>query len=350
MDLQSKIGQLFMAGMPGTNLDEKTLSLIREHNVGGIIFFSRNIEDPVQIARLCRDLQKEALNAWGSPLILAVDQEGGRVARLKEPFTVFPGNAAVSEAEEPVKGAEEFGTVTAREMKLVGLNMNLAPVVDVQRGELEKHLQGRTFGDRPERVALLGKAVIRTLQENGVMAVAKHFPGLGQAGVDPHVHLPRIDATKAEIERVNLVPFTAAVGEGVAGIMSSHAVYPALDPENPATLSREVLTRLLREAMGFRGLILTDDLEMGAIAGQRPVADASLRAFQAGADILLVCKGQEHVAESCRMLRERLSRGLIPEERLIRSVARIESAKARFLGKREEISLARVKEYFKARA
>jgi len=350
MDLQSRIGQLFMAGMLGTSLDEKTVSLIREFNVGGIIFFSRNIEDPVQLARLCRDLQKEALNSWGVPLMLAVDQEGGRVARLREPFTVFPGNAAIAEADEPTKRAEEFGVVTAREMRLVGLNMNLAPVVDVQRGELEKHLQGRTFGDGPERVALLGRTVIRSLQENGVMAVAKHFPGLGQAGVDPHVHLPRIQATKAEIEKVNLIPFRAAIDQGVAGIMSSHAVYPALDPESPATLSREVLTRLLRQTMDFRGLIITDDLEMGAIAGQRPVADASLLAFQAGADILLICKGQEHVAQSCRLLRERLSRGHIPEERLIESLKRIESAKARFLGKKDKISLARVREYFRGSA
>jgi beta-N-acetylhexosaminidase len=349
-DLQSGIGQLFMAGIQGTGLDQDTLSLIREFNVGGFIFFSRNIEDPVQISELCRDLQREALKSRGAPLFLAVDQEGGRVARLREPFTSFPGNASIADDEEPAKRAEEFGTITAREMKLVGLNMNLAPVVDVQRGELEKHLQGRSFGESPERVALLGRTVIRFLQENGVMAVAKHFPGLGQAKVDPHVHLPRIEARKGEIEKVNLVPFEAAIDQGVAGIMSSHAVYPALDPEYPATLSQEVLTHLLRDTMAFQGLIITDDLEMGAIAGERPVADAALLAFQAGADILLICKGQEHVAESCRLLRDRLSQGQVQEERLVQSLKRIESMKARFLGKGKEISLARVREYFKTSA
>ena len=337
-----------MAGMPGAGLDDRTLSLVREFNVGGIIFFSRNIEDPVQLAGLCQDLQREALKSWGVPLFLAVDQEGGRVARLREPFTTFPGNAAISGGEEPSKRAEEFGAVTAKEMNLVGLNMNLAPVVDVQRGELEKHLQGRTFGENPDQVALLGRTVIRSLQENGVLAVAKHFPGLGQAKVDPHLRLPRIEASEEEIEKRDLVPFKAAIDEGVAGIMSSHAVYAALDPERPATLSRQVLTRLLRGIMDFQGLLITDDLEMGAIAG--PVEESALLAFQAGADVLLICKGQEHVEEGCRLLKDRLTQGQIPEERLVQSLKRIESAKARFLGKKEEISLARVREYFKKNA
>jgi beta-N-acetylhexosaminidase len=350
IDLYSRIGQLFMAGLPGTGLDENTISLIRECNLGGVIFFSRNIEDPSQLAGLCRDLQREALDAHGTPLFLAVDQEGGRVARLKEPFTSFPGNAAMAADRECVERAEEFGTVTAKEMKLVGLNMDLAPVVDVQRGQLEKHLQGRSFGEDPEKVALLGRTVIKFLQENGVMAVAKHFPGLGRARVDPHVHLPIIDAHKEEIEKVSLAPFRSAIDQGVAGIMSSHAVYPAFDPEHPATLSQEILTHLLRDRMGFKGLIMTDDLEMGAIAGQRSVAGAALLAFHAGADILLICKEQQNVAEACRLMRDRLSQGRISEERVVRSLERVERVKARFLAKKQEISLAGVKEYFRMKS
>jgi beta-N-acetylhexosaminidase len=348
--LSSEVGQLFMAGLPGTGLDKNTLSLIRECNLGGIIFFSRNIEGPLQLAELCRDLQREAMNAHGTPLFLAVDQEGGRVARLKEPFTVFPGNAAIAADRDCVKRAEEFGTVTAREMKLVGLNMDLAPVVDVQRGELEKHLQSRSFGENIEKVALLGKTVIRSLQENGVMAVAKHFPGLGQARVDPHVYLPVIDACKEELEKVSLIPFRFAIEQEVTGIMSSHAVYPALDPKHPATLSQEILTHLLRDTMGFKGLIITDDLEMGAIAGRGPVAEAALLAFEAGADILLICKEQENVAEGFRLLKDRLVKGRISEERVARSLERVERAKTQFLAKKKEISLHRVKEYFRKSA
>lgn len=349
-DLQSRIGQLFTAGMPGTSLDRETVSLIREFNVGGIVFFSRNIEGPAQIAGLCRDLQREAMNAWGVPLFLAIDQEGGRVARLKEPFTVFPGNASIAGSGEAARLAEEFGRTTAREMNLVGLNLNLAPVVDVQKGELEQHLRGRTFGESPERVALLGRTVIRALQGNGIMAVAKHFPGLGQATVDPHVHLPRIEATNEEMAASHLLPFAEAIDEGVAGIMSSHAVYPALDPLNPATLSGAVLGRLLRKSMGFAGLIMTDDLEMGAIAGRNSVSGAARLAFQAGADVLLICKGQEHVAEGCRLLQDNVEHGQITEERLGQSLKRIETTKARFLRKSPAISLSEVRDYFGKRA
>ncbi|MCX5877693.1 MAG: beta-N-acetylhexosaminidase [Deltaproteobacteria bacterium] len=349
-DVEREIGQLFMVGMPGPHLDKETDTLIREHHVGGIILFSRNIEDPLQLGALCRDLQGEALKKQGSPLFLAVDQEGGRVARLKEPFRSFPGNAAIGMDAEPVKRAIEFATVTSREMKVVGLNMNLAPVVDVQRGEIEKHLAGRSFGEDPEVVAFLGRTVVKRLQENGIMAVAKHFPGLGRADVDPHFHLPKIDIDLEELERINIPPFAAAIEEGVCGIMTSHAIYPALDPHRPATLSPLVLTELLRERMGFRGLTISDDLEMGAIAREWSVADGALQAFQAGADILLICKDQSHVRESLDLLRRALAKGTISTERLAQSLERIRKMKARFLGHREEISLASVKEYFKISA
>ena len=210
-ELNARIGQLIMAGMPGPQVDDVTEALIRDYNIGGIILFSRNIQDPLQLAKLCRQLQDMALKYHDRPLFLAVDQEGGRVARLKEPFTLFEGNSAIGRSDRPVEKAIEFGETTAREMKLVGLNMNLAPVVDVQRGELEKHLAGRSFGEDPEAVALLGRTVIASLQGNGVMAVAKHFPGLGRTSVDPHFQLPRIDIDLDEMEAINLPPFRAAV-------------------------------------------------------------------------------------------------------------------------------------------
>jgi beta-N-acetylhexosaminidase len=335
-----------MIGVPGLALDKETDELIREGHIGGVILFSRNIEDPLQLAALCRDLQSAASKAQDSPLFLAVDQEGGRVARLKDPFKIFPGNAAIGMDEEPVKRAIEFATVTAKEMKLVGLNMNLAPVVDVQRGEVEKHLAGRSFGEDPEVVAFLGRTVVKHLQKNGIMAVAKHFPGLGRAKVDPHVHLPKINIDLEELERINLPPFAAAIEEGVCGIMTSHAVYPALDPEQPATLSPKVLIEVLRKKMGFRGLTITDDLEMGAIAGDWSVAEGAVKSFQAGADILLICKDQGRVRESLDRMRQAVSKGTLSTERIARSLERIREAKARFLGHREEISLAGVREYF----
>jgi beta-N-acetylhexosaminidase len=349
-DIEREIGQLFMIGVPGPALDKETDELIREGHIGGVILFSRNIERPLQLAALCRDLQAAASKAQVSPLFLAVDQEGGRVARLKDPFKSFPGNAAIGMDEEPVKRAIEFATVTSNEMKIVGLNMNLAPVVDVQRGEIEKHLAGRSFGEDPELVAYLGRTVVKHLQKNGIMAVAKHFPGLGRADVDPHFHLPKINIDLEELERINFPPFVAAIDEGVCGIMTSHAIYPALDHERPATLSPTVLTKVLRERMGFRGLTITDDLEMGAIATERGVADGALESFQAGADILLICKDQTHVRESLDLLRQAVAKGTISAERLAQTLERIRETKARFLGHGEEISLADVEKYFRRSA
>jgi beta-N-acetylhexosaminidase len=182
------------------------------------------------------------------------------------------------------------------------------------------------------------------------MAVAKHFPGLGRADVDPHFHLPKINIGLEELERVNFPPFAAAIEEGVCGIMTSHAIYPALDREKPATLSPMVLTKVLRERMGFRGLTITDDLEMGAIAEDWSVAEGALTSFQAGADILLICKDQGHVRESLDRMQRALTEGSITKERVAQSLKRIKKMKMKFLGRREETSLADVKEYFKRNA
>lgn len=349
-EVNQKIGQLFMAGIPGPRLDEETESLIRDYHLGGIILFSCNIVDPVQVTKLCRDIQDKALKHHKHYIFLAVDQEGGRVARLGEPFTQFPGNAAISMDDNPIEKAREFALVTAREMKMVGLNMNLAPVVDVNRGRPEKHLEDRTFGEDPEMTAMLGKTVVKVLQENGIMAVAKHFPGLGSTGIDPHHNLPRIEMDMGELEEVNLLPFKAAIEEGVSAIMTSHAIYSSMDQKRPATMSPAILNTLLRGKMGFDGLVITDDLEMGAIAKHWGVVEGALASFEAGSDILLICKDQKSVLDSLNLLRRRLLRGEIPFERLNQSLERIEKVRSRFLGHKDEISLTKVEDYFRSRS
>lgn len=349
-ELNRKIGQLFMAGIPGTFLDEGTELLIREYNPAGLILFSRNIKDPLQLAGLCRDLQDAAIKYHGSPLFIAVDQEGGMVARLKEPFTVFPGNSVIGMDEDPAARARDFGRITAREMKIVGLNMNLAPVIDVQRGKPEKHLMGRMFSENYETVALLGRTVVRALQENGVMAAAKHFPGLGKAPVDPHFNLPKIDMDIKEIDEINLPPFRAVIEEDVSAIMTSHAIYPALDVKRPATLSRSILTVLLRKQLGFKGLIMTDDLEMGAIVKKYGIAEGALASLRAGADILLICEDQEKVLESIFLIRKMLLEERITLKRLNQSHKRIAETKLKFCKPEEKVSLTDVKKYFRLRS
>ena len=345
-ELHDHVGRLFMAGMPGPRLDEGTISLIRERGLGGVILFKRNIEDPLQVAALCNDLQKTALKYHGTPLFLAVDQEGGRVARLGEPFTRFPGNSAIGDGPHPDHMAARFGRVTAREMRLAGLNMNMAPVLDVPKGAVDPHLEGRMFGEDPVEVGRLGRIVVKALQENGVMAVGKHFPGLGKARLDPHEHLPTIEAGTQEIKTINLPPFQAAIGEGVSAIMTSHAVYPSLDAHHPATLSYAIITELLRKQLEFQKLIITDDLEMGAIKKNMGVPEGAVKAFEAGNDVLLICEDQSLVRESMDRLRNRLLKNEALLLRLHESVDRIMAAKEKFLGSWGPVSFKEIKRFF----
>jgi beta-N-acetylhexosaminidase len=252
----------------------------------------------------------------------------------------------MGQGAKPMEKAMEFGQITAKELKLVGINMNFAPVLDVQRGEPEKHLRGRTFGEDVKIVSRLGKIVVESLQEHGILAVAKHFPGLGRSRVDPHFELPRIELDMKEIEGVNLPPFQTAININVSGIMTSHAIYPALDPERPATLSPVILTRLLRDKMGFEGLVITDDLEMGAIAKHWGIAEGAAAAFEAGADILLICENQNRVLEGIELLRRRLLQGEISSQRLDQSNERIMKLRSDLLDRREWVLTGNIKEYF----
>jgi len=346
LELDKKIGQLFIGGMPGPELDYNTIKLIKDYNLGGIILFKRNIIDPVQLACLCRDIQNLSMEYIGIPLFLAIDQEGGRVARLTKPFTQFPGNSAIGRDQRPEDMAVDFAGTTAVEMALVGLNMDMAPVLDVARPKIDPHLEGRCFSENPQVVTMLGKIVINELQQGGIMAVAKHFPGLGKAGLDPHLQLPIIAANQDEMESVHLPPFAGAIEANVSAIMSSHAVYPALDPETPGTLSKKIMTGLLREKMGFKGLAISDDLEMGAIVNETDVSQGAPNAFDAGIDLLLICSKQDYLLESIAIIKDRLIEGDISYERLRGSLKRIGKYKSKFLFSHKIVSLNSVKRYF----
>jgi len=345
-EITQKIGRLFIGGIPGPELDTDTINLIKNYHLGGIILFKRNIKDPIQLARLCRDIQRVSMENSGIPLFLAIDQEGGRVARLKEPFSQFPGNAAIGEDPDPEQSAIQYASTTAREMSLVGLNMNMAPVMDVAQPNMDRHLVGRSFSHDPLLATRLGKIVINTMQQGGIMAVAKHFPGLGKSDFDPHLNLPTVHVTLEEMESVHLPPFAGAIEANVSAIMSSHAVYPALDPDMPATLSRKIMTDLLREKMRFYGLLLSDDLEMGAIAKERGLPEGAADAFDAGIDLLLICKNQSLLLDSIELIRDKVLKGEIPYERLEKSLERIAKYKKRLLYPRRRVTFKAVREYF----
>lgn len=338
-------GSLIMAGLPGYDADRDTEQLIMEYAPCGIILFSRNIKSPEQVAELINNLQQLSLKYTGCKLFIAVDQEGGPVARLRAPFREFPGNEVMSKTSDPVKSCEEFAKITACEMNLVGFNMDMAPVLDILGKNTDGVLAGRTFGSDPELAAILGRVIIRTLQDNGIMAVAKHFPGLGATSVDPHKDLPLMDISGQELESVHMYPFAQAIEEKVSGIMTSHGVYPAFDPASPATTSSYILTEILRKKYSYSGLILTDDLEMGAIKGKCP--EAAVSSVEAGADILLICKNQDLVKETVEALVSKAETDAGFSEKIRASFERIKTAKDYFnINRRIDIGLNEIRKYF----
>jgi beta-N-acetylhexosaminidase len=294
----SSWGQLLMMGIPGPHVDAAARELVCDLHVGGIILFARNLESPGQVWQLTRDLQRLAREAGGPPLLIAVDQEGGRVQRLKAPFTLIPPARELAAQSTPAEVAALARRV-ARELFLVGINVNLAPVLDVARGP-ECPLGDRSYSSDPELVTAFATAAIRGYLAGGVIPVAKHFPGLGDTLADSHQVLPAAASPDPE-RRVDLLPFRQAVAAQVPAVMTAHLLVPLWD-SLPATLSRVALQDWLRRRLGFQGVIITDDLEMGAIARQQSVPLAASQALAAGADLLLICQDWQAARETAQLL------------------------------------------------
>lgn len=319
-------GQRMMVGFDGVCLNADLKDMIKGLKVGGLILFSQNIEDPDQVRALCRSAQEYAAAFDLPPLFIAIDQEGGTVARLREPFTRFAeGNPGMKHPGD----AEHFARVTADELHLIGVNMNMAPVMDVQPDDFEGIMHKRVFRGNASFVADMGSCMIHTFQKNGIMAVAKHFPGIGRTTLDSHLDLPVLDTPAEELELSDLVPFAAAIRQSVAGIMMSHINYKALDPKWPASLSRRIVTTLLRETMGYQGLVMTDDLDMKAI--KIPIEQSIQRLVHAQVDLALVCHQGPDIDGAFRALLHETVKTDQAKRNSARSLERIMSLKRTFL-------------------
>ncbi len=327
MTIEEKVGQFIMVGFEGIQANEAIETHIRERFVGGIVLFSRNIESPQQTAELTNELQRLAgATARQIPLFIGIDQEGGWVIRLREGATVLPGNMALG-ATDSTELAERAGEITAVELAAVGVNLNFAPVVDVNNNPQNPVIGRRSFGESPELVSRLGVAYIRGLQRNGVLATAKHFPGHGDTTVDSHFDLPTVNHDPERIHALELRPFRAAIDADVAAIMTAHIIYPAFDADRPATLSPTILTDLLRKELGFDGLIITDDMEMKAIDDCYRSGEAAVMAVEAGADIVMVLWSPTKQIEVFGALLSAVKSGRISQARLDQSVKRILKSK-----------------------
>ena len=326
--IRRDIGQLLIGSLPGTTITPELRSLAREFQLGGIILFSRNIEAPEQVAELAHDVQSLATE---SPLWVSVDQEGGRVARLKAPFTEWPPMAVLGRSGD-ASLASRFAASLAAELKAVGITLDYAPVLDIHTNPKNPIIGDRALAESAEQVAELGAAIVAGLQDHGVAACGKHFPGHGDTAVDSHLDLPLVEHPPDRIRRVECVPFRAAIAADVAFIMTAHILVPALDEDLPATLSPRIVKGLLRDELGFRSVIVSDDLEMKAIAKTWTVPDAAVRAIAAGCDAFLVCSGDvDAQAQALEALVHAVEDGHIPHKALEGSQKRLRQVKERFL-------------------
>ncbi|GIP32214.1 beta-N-acetylhexosaminidase [Paenibacillus sp. J2TS4] len=327
MTLEEKIGQMIIAGVQGTSASSEDERMIKEQHVGGIIFYKNNLADPASVVRFANQL-KQWNESHSVPLLLSVDQEGGRVSRL-------PGLDLLPTAQEigqwnSREAAGEIGAILGEEVKAMGLNMNFAPVLDINNNPKNPVIGDRSFGSTAEIVSSMGIEAMKQMELTGVIPVVKHFPGHGDTETDSHLDLPVIHKSEKDLTELEWKPFVKAIEEGTDAIMVAHILFPQIDEQYPSSLSPAVVTGQLRDKLGFEGVILTDDLTMGAIVNRYGIGEASVLSVQAGTDILLIAHEYSNVDEVTAALKQSVADGTLSEERIDESVRRILQLKTKF--------------------
>jgi beta-N-acetylhexosaminidase len=338
--LRRQVGQLLIAGFDGHQLPVELKSLAREFGLGGVILFARNVAEPGQVAELCHESARLAPEA---PPWVSIDQEGGRVARLKAPFTEWPPMATLGQSGDEALAAR-FARALARELKAVGITLDYAPVLDVHTNPKNPVIGDRALSANAADAARLGAAIVRTMQAEGVAACGKHFPGHGDTSADSHLELPLVEHPVERMREVEFLPFKAAIEARVATIMTAHVFAPALDEKWPATLSKRVVTGLLRQELKYDGVILSDDLEMKAIAKDYRLPDAAVLAIEAGCDGVLICSA-DHQAQGAALeaIVHAIEQRRLPMTLIEDALKRHQRAKERFPGAQIAASLPTAK-------
>lgn len=327
LTIKEKIGQISMYGIDTTEITEDTINLIKEYRVGNIILFARNVESPEQLFKLTQDLQKLAMEEFGIPMFISIDQEGGMVTRIFEGSTFFPGAMTIS-ATNNVKNAYNMGKIMGKELNALGVNMNLAPILDVNNNPHNPVIGVRSFSDKPEVVADYSWNFSKGLQEEGVFATGKHFPGHGDTNVDSHLGLPTITHDLDRLNEVEFYPFKYNIKKGIKGIMSSHINFTKLTKDGtPATLSKEVMTDLLRKEFGFKGLLVSDSMTMKGVVQKYSAEEATLMAINAGLDLTCLCHPESPRRETLEYLYKAYEDGRLTEETINERLKRVLKAK-----------------------
>ncbi|WIV13344.1 beta-N-acetylhexosaminidase [Proteiniborus sp. MB09-C3] len=328
MSIEEKIGQMVVVGLEGYTLDDNSRKMIEEYKVGGIIIFGKNVESSSQLLSLVNSL-KETNSKNRIPLFISVDEEGGRVSRMPKEIKKLPTNKKIGQINNK-ELSYEIGTVLAEELKLFGFNMDFAPVLDINSNPKNPVIGDRSFGTNAAIVSDLGIQTMKGIQSEEVVSVIKHFPGHGDTSVDSHVGLPAVDHDLERLMSFELIPFKEAIDNGADTVMVAHILLKKIDPDYPSSLSKTIITDILREDLGFNGVVISDDMTMGAIAENYEIGDASVNAINAGSDIVLIAHGFDNGVSAINSIKEAVTNGTISEDRLNDSVYRILSLKEKY--------------------
>lgn len=328
MTLEEKIGQMVIVGFDGYAVNDAIRAMIRNYHVGGIILYSYNVQNSNQLLALVNTLKRvNAIN--GIPLFISVDEEGGRVSRMPAELKKFPANAVIG-SKNNGDLSYRIGKVIAEEIKAFGFNMDFAPVLDINSNPDNPVIGDRSFGPNPQIVSKLGVQTMKGIQAEGVIPVVKHFPGHGDTSVDSHVGLPVVNYDLNRLKSFELVPFAEAVKNGADAVMVAHILLNKIDPANPSSLSKAVITDILRGQLNFNGVVISDDMTMGAIVKNYDLANAAVKSINAGGDIVLVSRGYDNEVKVMDALKNAVLNGTISRQRLDDSVYRILKLKRKY--------------------
>lgn len=327
MSVEEKIGQMIFSSISGTELGAEEEKLIHQYKVGGIIVNKKNITSPSQMVAYMNSLKEENKN--NVPLFFGIDQEGGRIAKLPGDLRAIPSHFEIGKQNDP-SFAFEIGTVLGKLVNSFGFNVNFAPVLDINSNPENPVIVDRSFGNNPDVVSKLGIQMMKGIQGENIIPAIKHFPGHGDTSVDSHDELPVVQKTMPELEQMELIPFKQAIAEGADMVMIAHILLPSIDPEFPSSMSEAIITDLLREKIGFDGVVITDDMTMEAITNSFDIGKASVMSVKAGADIVMVAHEFENVVKAITALTTAVENGEITEERIDQSVERILKLKNKY--------------------
>lgn len=329
MTLDEKIGQLIIAGIDDYTNNEHSKALINSYHVGGFILFGRNIKNADQLLELINSLKEINSSNNKIPILLGVDEEGGRVSRMPSEFVRLPSNGAIGQVNNS-NFSYKIGEILGQEIKSFGLNVDFAPVLDVNSNPKNPVIGDRSFGSSPSLVSKLGLQTMKGIQSQNIIPVVKHFPGHGDTSIDSHVGLPIVYNDMKRLDSLELIPFSDAIQNGADMVMVAHILLPKIDSNNPASFSKTIITDILRKSMNFNGVVITDDMTMGAIVKNYNIGEASVNSLNAGSDIILVCHDFDKEVTVLNAIKNSVAKGTLSEESINEKVYRILKLKEKY--------------------